>query len=117
MCKGLNCEVLDSKSDQEGHILMIKMKLQDDIYNIINIYAPNNISKLNAFFKQLRVKVEYFMADSHSLILMGDFNTEMTKTDRKSGKIDASRKCLSDCVKQLCLTDIWKKKQHSNSIE
>ena len=34
----------------------------------------------------------------------------MTKTDRKSGNIDASTKCLSDCVKQLlCLIDIWKK--------
>ena len=65
-----------------------------------------NISERNAFLKLLSVKVENFMADSHSLILMGDFNTAMTKTDRKSGKIDASTKYLSDCVKQLCLTDI-----------
>ena len=49
MYKGLNCEVLDSRSDQEGHILMIKIKLQDDIYNIINIYAPTNISEWNVF--------------------------------------------------------------------
>ena len=108
MCKDLNCEVLDSRSDQDGHILMIKIKLQDDIYNIINVYAPNNISEWNAFLKQFIVKVENFTAGSDSLILMGDFNTAMTKTDRKSGKIYASTKYLSDCVKQLCLTDIWK---------
>ena len=94
MCKGLNCEVLGSRSDQEGHILMVKIKLQDDISNIINIYAPNNISERNPFLKQLREKVQNFMADSHSLILMDDFNTAMTKTDRKSGKIDTSTKCL-----------------------
>ena len=40
---------------------------------------------------------------------MGDFNSAMTKKDKKSGKIDASTKYLSDCVKQLYLTDIWKK--------
>ena len=80
--KGLNCEVLDSRSHQEGHILMIKIKLQDDIYNIINIHAPNNISERNAFLKQLSEKVENFMASSHSLILMGDFNTAMTKIDK-----------------------------------
>ena len=96
MCKDLNCEVLDSRSDQEGRILMIKIKLQDDIYNIINIYAPNNISERNAFLKQLIVKVENFTAGSDSLVLMGDFNTAMTKIDRKSGKIDDSTKYLSD---------------------
>ena len=41
----LNCEVLDSQCDIEGRKLMVKIKIQEDIYNIINIYAPNNVTE------------------------------------------------------------------------
>ena len=41
----INCEIKAVKRDKEGHHIMIKGSIQEDI-TIINIYAPNTIIDL-----------------------------------------------------------------------
>jgi exonuclease III len=68
--------------DNEGRLLLINVEINNAIYTIINIYAPNNTNKRNTFFKQ----VDRFI-NEHSIgqiILAGDYNDILSKIDTKN---------------------------------
>ena len=59
------------KRDKEGHYIMIKGSIQEEVITIINIYAPN-IGALQYVRQMLtRMKGEI----NSNTIIMGDFNT------------------------------------------
>ena len=65
------------KSDKEGHYIMIKGPIQEDI-TIVNIHTPN-IGALQYIRQMLaRMKEE---VNSNSVVV-GDFNTPLTPMDR-----------------------------------
>ena len=109
----VNCKVLKSECDNEGRKLMIKLNVNDQILNIINIYAPNCVSERRTFIENL--SVQSFIAQD-ATILMGDFNTAISKDDRRSGRTDCISKLLSRSIQELDLLDTWKK-QNPSSIE
>ena len=66
--------------DKEGHSIMIKGSMQEEDTTIVNIYAPN-IGALQSIRQTLTdLKGEI---DSNTIIV-GDFNTPLTPTDRES---------------------------------
>ena len=44
---------MDENKDNKGRLLLINVEINNAIYTIINIYAPNNMNKRNTFFKQV----------------------------------------------------------------
>ena len=65
--------------DKEGHYIMIKGSIQEDI-TIINIYAPN-IGALQ-YIRQLLTAIKEEI--NSNTIILGDFNTSLTPMDRSS---------------------------------
>ena len=65
--------------DKEGHYIMIKGSIQEDI-TIINIYAPNIGAP--QYIRQLLTALKEEI-DSNT-ITVGDFNTSLTPMDRSS---------------------------------
>ena len=63
--------------DKEGHYIMIKGSIQEDI-TIINIYAPNIGTP--QYIRQLLTAIKEEI-DSNTIIV-GDFNTSLTPIDR-----------------------------------
>ena len=77
--KNVEFKLIDEYKDNEGRLLLINVEINNAIYTIINIYAPNNMKKRNTFFKQVdRFINEYSIGQ---IILAGDyliFNEEYT---------------------------------------
>ena len=64
------------KRDKEGHYIMLKVSIQEDI-TIINIYAPNIGAP-----QYVRQKLTNMKGEINSItIIVGDFNTPLTPMD------------------------------------
>ena len=67
------------KRDKEGHYIMIKGSIQEDI-TIVNIYAPN-IGALQ-YIRQMLTSMNGEI--NNNTIIVGDFNTPLTPMDRST---------------------------------
>ena len=70
-------EVKTMKRDKEGHYMMIKGSIQEDI-TIINICAPN--LGVPQYIRQMLTSMKG--KTNNSTIIAGDFNTPLTPMDR-----------------------------------
>ena len=78
--KNVEFKLIDEYKDNEGRLLLINVEINNDIYTIINIYAPN-MNKRNTFFKQVdRLINEYSIGQ---IILAGDYNDILSKIETK----------------------------------
>ena len=92
------------KKDKEGHYIMIKGSIQEDI-TIINIYAPN-IGGLQ-YVRQMLTSMKGEI--NKNTIIVGDFNTLLTPMDRSTKqKINKETQTLKDTMDQLDLIDIYR---------
>ena len=92
------------KRDKEGHCIMIKGSIQEDI-TIINIYAPN-IGALQ-YVRQMPMSMKGEI--NNNTIIVGDFNTPLTPMDRATKqKINMETHTLNDTMEQLDLIDIYR---------
>ena len=92
------------KRDKDGHYIMIKGSIQEDI-PIINIYAPNIGAPQNVSQMLTSMKGEI----NNNTIIVGDFNTPLTPMDRSTKqKINKETETLTDTIDQLDLIDIYR---------
>ena len=90
---------------QEGHYIMIKGSNQEEDVTIINIYAPNIGAP--QYKRQLLTSIKEEI-DSNTIIV-GDFNTSLTPTDRSSRqKINKETQTLNGTINQIDLIDIYR---------
>ena len=93
------------KRDKEGHYIMFKGSIQEEELTIINIYAPNIGTLLYVRQMLMSMKGEI----NSNTIIVGDFNTPLTPTDRSSKqKIIKETQTLNDTMDQLDLIDIYR---------
>ena len=52
--KNVEFKLIDEYKDNEGRLLLINVEINNVIYTIINVYAPNSMKKRNTFFKTSR---------------------------------------------------------------
>ena len=92
------------KRDSEGHYIMIKGSIQEDI-TIINIYAPNMGAP--QYVRQILTSMKGEI--NNNTIIVGDFNTPLTPMDRSTKqKINKETQTLNDTIDQLDLIDIYR---------
>ena len=68
------------KRDEEGHYIIIKGSIQEEVITIINIYAPNIGAPQYVRQMLTRIKGEI----NSNTIIVGDFNTPLTPMDRST---------------------------------
>ena len=106
----MNFAILDKWEDKDGRLLLINIQIDDTIFTLVCIYAPNCKTARNAFFKKVSSIFERIR--DWDTNIGGDFNETMNQTDRKS----SSRKnanpqqvsSLKTLIKSSKLTDIWR---------
>lgn len=88
---------------------MLNIKIEENIYTIVNIYAPNDRNNRNTFFKNLINKIETFSEGFISI--GGDRNETQKEIDRKSkNKIQKPVVGFKELLKKFTLKDMWREK-------
>lgn len=91
--------------DKEGHYIITKRKIQQEVITIVNIYAPN-MGALK-YLKQLIIKMKEG-TDSNTVIVV-DFNTLLTLMHRSSKeKFNKKTVALNDTPDQMDLKDVFR---------
>ena len=92
------------KRDKEGHYIMIKGSIQEDI-TIINTYAPNIGAP--QCLRQMLISMKGEINNNTKIV--GDFNTPLTPMDRSNKqKINKEKQTLNETIDQLDLIDTYR---------
>ena len=92
------------KIDIEGHYILIKGSIQEDI-TIINICAPSIGAP--QYVRQILMSMKGEI--NNNIIIVGDFNTLLTPIDRTTiQKINRETQTLNDTMYKLDLIDIYR---------
>lgn len=97
--------------DSSGRIVSVLMEFSQLRINLVNIYAPTNLTERKAFFSHLH----HFFIPADGLILGSDFNCYESDLDKFGGNV-CTASYLSDFRSSFNLVDIWRK-QHRKHRE
>ena len=107
------------KRHPDGHFIILKGRIHQEGINIVNIYAPNIGAP-----KYIKRVLEDFRKDLESnTIIVGDFNTPLSKIDRSSKQsINKDIVSLNNTLDEMDFTDIYRelfipKKQNTHSFQ
>ena len=107
-----SCEIIETKSDDNGRLLLINCKIFETELILINVYVPtkDNPSGQNNFYNYLYELIETY--SDKNIIIGGDLNTYLDiKMDKKGGRIE-KQSTFSENMNNICtefsLTDIWR---------
>ena len=85
------------KRDPDGHFIILKRRLHQEDINIVNIYAPNIGAP-----KYIEKILEDFKKDiDSSTIIVGDFNTPLSKMDRSKQNINRELVALNNALDEM----------------
>ena len=110
----IDCHVQDKITDNNGRIIIMKLKINNDIYILCNIYAPTRDHKAQQiqFITEFKQMITPFQ--NENLILGGDFNLylnlKLDKLDCMSNKGDnpVYRAEIQSMLETLDLNDAWR---------
>ena len=100
----IDFEIKAMKRDKEGHYIMVKGSIQEDI-RIINIYAPSIGAP--QYVRQMLTSMKREI--NSNKIIVGDLNTPLTPVDRSTKqKISKETQTLNDTMDKLDLIGIYR---------
>ena len=107
-----NYSVLSTTRDPLGRFIILKIQIDDKVYVLVNIYAPNKDKDLIQFFRKLHGLLQMEDLDSEeNIILGGDFNCPLNPALDKHG-----RDCLKDNQYLVLKGAFCLRKGYSNQI-
>ena len=97
----LHFKIKTVSRDAEGHYIIIEGSIHQEDLTILNIYVPN--VRAPKYINQLITNIKKLISNT---IIVGDFNTPLTATDRSSNqKIHKETMAWNDTLVQMDLTD------------
>lgn len=93
----------------------VKYTENNSNYDIINVYAPNDVRERVLFLKN----ITNVMSRSTKLIIMGDFNNTLAEIDscgKTVHKYDQSYKALTDMMTEHDVVDIWRQRNERKKV-
>lgn len=102
----------DIKRDDDGRLVMIDITIDNEVYILINVYAPtkDDSKAQKEFFSKLEMKLNQHIGSN--VIVGGDFNVcinpEIDKFGGTKEKLSASSKQITNISETYDLVDIWR---------
>ena len=111
----LNVEILNTKSCDMGHLLLVNIKVNEEIITLVNIYAPNSETDRTSFYGKVDKWITDYSLNVNNVVIAGDFNCCLLDSDRQppTHLKDKSRKRLTELIEHNSLLDA---KQQSNNL-
>ena len=95
--KHIKHEILSTNSDNLGRRISIDIKIQNETYQILNIYAPNKPKTNENFFEE----TNHYIKNFKNVILAGNFNIVEELRDRKRGNINNTHLIVLKAISKL----------------
>ena len=112
----LEFDLLDFHKDTEGRILLLNVEIENIIYSLVNIYAPNYETDRKNFYKKLN---DFINENAMGIVILGgDTNDALTNNDRKI--LNNNKKkikpvgSLKTLIQSNDLIDIWRYKNKTD---
>ena len=67
-------EIIDSHLSEDSRIILVNLKIEEESFSLLNIYAPNNMSDRKSFFFKIQKWIDKFAINEQKIIIGGDFN-------------------------------------------
>ena len=106
LSKDFNCNVISSHSDHHGRLILLNIEINEHVYTLVNLYAPNDIQERIVFFRQIMSFINAHAINKSKLIIAGAFNCALSENDRVPGKIDRITNVLIDVMVNLNVIDM-----------
>jgi len=111
--EGFDLEVEEIKCDTNGRFIIMKVKIQEENFVLVNLYMPNMESQQSLFLKDLtKCMNNYGIQASDNILIGGDWNsTSENEIDRASGNGGKTQKIanlIKDFSAEFGLIDIWR---------
>ena len=113
--KGVDCTIHSKILDPLGRYVILKAEINDKMYVLINIYAPNKDTNIINFLNNLLTTLRKNDFDEEeNIIIGGDFNCPLNPILDKKGGLLNPRKSVVATIENLQeefdLVDIWRVK-------
>ena len=113
--KGVDCTIHSNILDPLGRYVILKAEINDKMYVLINVYAPNKEADIIKFLNSLLTTLRKNNLDEgENIIIGGDFNCPLNPTLGKKGGLLIPRKSVVTTIEniqeELDLVDIWRVK-------
>ena len=108
----LSIDIINVHKSIDGRRILINFKRENEIYTIINVYAPNSENARIDFFKRLKTWISQYSSNDTNIILLGDFNCALSSQDRYSQtnnvNVDRSSRVLHELIEFIDVSDVWR---------
>ena len=108
----LSIDIINVHKSIDGRRILINFKRENEIYTIINVYAPNSENARIDFFKRLKTWISQYSSNDTNIILLGDFNCALSSQDRYSQtnnvNADRSSRVLHELIEFIDVSDVWR---------
>ena len=115
--QNLNFDIIRYETDSDGRIIKCFIQIQDQIFQLINIYAPTNPKNKKIFYNELPKIIE----NENNTIIAGDFNMiEDFSLDKLGGNKSSIHTIGLEKINKIKnkhnLIDIWRKTNPTKKI-
>ena len=111
--KNLDYTILEEKIDQEGRYIILKLKINEEVFWCFNIYAPTVNKDKHTFFRTLsKVVNELDIPETENVIAGGDWNSiQNSQLDKVGGRETIKStvvNSMQEFITSVNLIDIWR---------
>ena len=113
--KGVDCTIHSKILDPLGRYVILKAEINDKMYVLINVYAPNKDANIIIFLNNLLMTMQKNnFVEEENIIIGGDFNCPPNPIlDKKGGLLIPGKSVLTtieNLQEEFDLVDIWRVK-------
>jgi exonuclease III len=101
--------LINTYNDTDGRLILINVEINNTIFTLVCIYAPNCRSSRKSFFKEVSDKIQEYGIGIP--IVGGDFSETLKAIDRKTLRSNQNNHPVSsfkNLIKLNKLVDIWR---------
>ena len=106
----LDYNIHNTMTDNNGRIICALIDIDEQYFNIVNLYATNHNTERLQFYTEL----EQYISTENDTIIAGDTNLALTDFDQMPGRPVArqtAKQALQNLMTKYELIDIWRQKK------
>ena len=94
--KGVDCTIHSKILDPLGRCVILKAEINNKMYVLINVYAPNKDTNIINFLNDLLTTLQKNYFDEENIIIGGDFNCPLNPIlDKKGGLLNPRKSVVT----------------------